>query len=30
VAAGALLIVGLLFLYDWVGSSLLDTGGTVG
>ena len=30
VAAGALLLLGLLLIYDWIGTSLLDTGGTVG
>jgi len=27
---GAVLLVGLLFLYDWIGTSFLDSGGTVG
>lgn len=26
---GAVLLVGLFFLYDWIGTSFLDSGGTV-
>ncbi len=27
---GAVLLVGLFFFYDWIGTSFLDSGGTVG
>jgi hypothetical protein len=30
VVGGAVLLVGLLFFYDWLGTALFDTGGTVG
>ena len=30
VLGGAVLLIGLLFFYDWLGTALLDTGGTVG
>lgn len=30
IVAGALLLVALLIFYDWIGTSLFDTGGTVG
>lgn len=29
VAGGALVLIGLLLLYDWIGTTFLDTGGTV-
>jgi hypothetical protein len=30
VVGGAVCLVGLLFFYDWLGTALFDTGGTVG
>jgi hypothetical protein len=30
VVGGSVLLVGLLFFYDWLGTALFDTGGTVG
>jgi hypothetical protein len=30
VAVAIAALVGLFFLYDWVGTSLLDTGGAIG
>jgi hypothetical protein len=30
VVGAVVLLVGLLFFYDWLGTALFDTGGTVG
>ncbi|GMQ86425.1 MAG: hypothetical protein BMS9Abin07_2003 [Acidimicrobiia bacterium] len=30
VVVGAVLLVGLLFVYDWIGTSVFDTGGRIG
>jgi len=30
IVIGAVLLVGLLFVYDWIGTNFLDSGGTIG